>query len=540
MTHPPAAATDVVRLAALDEYEILDTAPEPEFDDIVALACRLCVAPVGLISFVDRDRQWFKARCNFDPPETDLSRSVCAHVVATGQLLVVEDLALDTRTRANPLVCEAPHIRFYAGAPLVTPSGQVLGSLCVIDHQPRPGGLDAEQTEDLLRLARQVMRLLEMRKVLLRRGHAVLGARRDSLVLRERLRASEAEISERRQSEQRQEALIAIGDALHQSHTREAATAAVTQLLVETLGAARAGIGLRAPGASGVDIVAERLREGAVDPDPHGLEILRAGEVRVQRGVTDEAGAQIAIGLREQEPMEGVLFVRDDGPREWSKAEVMFVQSVADRVSVSLAKRAALAKRELLARELEHRMKNTLSVVQALAAQTLRGLDDHGALERLMRRLQALGKAHEVLLQESWSSAPIRPLVEASLALHGMDGRFEVAGPEMMLSPRATLSTSLLLHELGTNACKYGALSVPAGQVAVSWHMEYPPGGEAVFVLDWHERGGPPAEPPRRHGFGSRLIRAGLIGIGGGALDYAPQGLTATFTAPLAAMTDAS
>jgi two-component sensor histidine kinase len=548
MTPAPEVARDPDRLAALDEYDILDTVPEAEFDDLVTLACHLCAAPIGLISFVDRDRQWFKARHNFALPETDLGHSVCAHAVARGELLVIEDLAADPRTCTNPLVIDEPAVRFYAGAPLITPAGQVLGTICVIDHQPRPGGLRTDQAEDLVRLARQVMGLLEMRRVLLRRSRAVLGARRDSLVLRERLRASEAEIDERRSSERRQEALIAIGDALHASGSREASITAASRLLVETLGTARAGVGLRPVGADHLDIIADWVRPGLQSlVGRHklcalrGAGGLRPGRISVRRNAAAEAGgAQIAIGLREQEPLEGVLFVQSDGPRDWSRAEMLFVQSVADRLSVSLAKRAALAKRELLARELEHRMKNTLSVVQALAAQTLRGLDDRGALDRLMRRLQALGKAHEVLLQESWSSAPIRPLVEASLALHGMDGRFEIAGPEMMLSPRATLSTSLLLHELGTNACKYGALSVPTGQVSVVWHIERPDDGDPVFVLGWCERGGPPARAPQHNGFGSRLIRAGLVGIGGGTLDYAPEGLTASFTAPVAAMTDAS
>ena len=145
------------RLAALRALDILDTPPERGFDDIVHLARRLCSAPVALVSLVDRDRQWFKARAGFPPCETDLDRSVCKFVLTEPGVLQIPDLTRDPRTRANPLVTGEPHLRFYAGAPLRTPEGQVLGSLCVIDHVPRPRGLSPEQVEDLEALARQVM-----------------------------------------------------------------------------------------------------------------------------------------------------------------------------------------------------------------------------------------------------------------------------------------------------------------------------------------------------------------------------------------------
>ena len=160
------------RLAALAAFEVLDTPPERGFDDIVHLARRLCAAPVALISLVERDRQWFKARDGFPPCETDLDRSVCKFVLAEAGVLQIPDLTRDPRTRANPLVTDAPHLRFYAGAPLRTPEGHVLGSLCVIDHVPRPGGLTAEQVEDLEALARQVMDQLLLRRSLSDRDRA--------------------------------------------------------------------------------------------------------------------------------------------------------------------------------------------------------------------------------------------------------------------------------------------------------------------------------------------------------------------------------
>ena len=163
---PPAAlASDPVRLSALASYDILDTMPEAGFDDVVEIARAVCEARAALVSFVGDDRQWFKALIGLEPCRTGLDSSVCVHAIAVppGELLVIGDLARDRRTAANPLVTGEPRIRFYAGAPLRTPQGEVLGSLCVLDVRPRPEGLTPIQEATLRALARQVMSLLELR-----------------------------------------------------------------------------------------------------------------------------------------------------------------------------------------------------------------------------------------------------------------------------------------------------------------------------------------------------------------------------------------
>ncbi|MHC2109227.1 GAF domain-containing protein [Methylobacterium sp. CM6246] len=164
MTTIPYAVTDPARLAALAAYDILDTLPEQGFDDVVRLATRLCATPVALVSLVAIDRQWFKARVGFPHCETDLDSSVCKFALVEPDLLVIPDLTADPRTMANPLVTGEPYIRFYAGAPLRSLEGQVLGSLCVIDTAPRAKGLTPEQADDLRALGRQVASLLEMRR----------------------------------------------------------------------------------------------------------------------------------------------------------------------------------------------------------------------------------------------------------------------------------------------------------------------------------------------------------------------------------------
>jgi PAS domain S-box-containing protein len=153
------------RLDALADYEILDTEAEQGFDDIVELASQFCETPVALVSLVAEERQWFKARIGFEPCETPIGQSVCAHALDRTDPLVIPDLTLDPRTKGNPLVTGEPFIRFYAGAPLVTPGGVVVGTLCVIDRLPRPQGLKPDQLLALQALARQVVAQLELRKL---------------------------------------------------------------------------------------------------------------------------------------------------------------------------------------------------------------------------------------------------------------------------------------------------------------------------------------------------------------------------------------
>jgi len=155
-----------LRISVLHALNILDTPAEAGFDDIVRLVAEACDTPVALVSFVDVDRQWFKAKIGFNGCETPLDQSVCAHVVREKTLIVIPDLREDPRTKANTLVTADPHIRFYAGAPLITPGGEVLGSLCVIDDKPRAAGLTERQANTLVALARQVMIQLELRQAL--------------------------------------------------------------------------------------------------------------------------------------------------------------------------------------------------------------------------------------------------------------------------------------------------------------------------------------------------------------------------------------
>ncbi len=141
---------------------MLDTAPEPALDAIVALAARICDAPIALISLVDDQRQWFKSRIGFGPQETPRDVSFCGHAILQPGLFVVPDATRDERFAHNPLVVEAPHIRSYAGAPLITPDGDAIGTLCVMDTKPHE--LAPDQRDTLQMLSVQVMAQLELRR----------------------------------------------------------------------------------------------------------------------------------------------------------------------------------------------------------------------------------------------------------------------------------------------------------------------------------------------------------------------------------------
>ena len=150
------------RLKILWQYEVLDTVPEEVFDDLTELAARICEAPIALISLVDENRQWFKSKFGTDVTETSRDISFCAYAITQPDLFIVPDATLDERFANNPLVTSEPKIRFYAGAPLITPDGYALGTLCVIDKVPRE--LRLEQKQALRILAHHVVSQLELRR----------------------------------------------------------------------------------------------------------------------------------------------------------------------------------------------------------------------------------------------------------------------------------------------------------------------------------------------------------------------------------------
>ncbi len=239
--------------------------------------------------------------------------------------------------------------------------------------------------------------------------------------------------------------------------------------------------------------------------------------------------------------------LRADGVRIWGTEVVTplqdgngeahgFLKILRDRTD----QKREEEQRRLLVAELNHRVKNTLAVIQSLVVQTARGADSADALRKALEaRLDALATAHDLLTREAWRGAMLADLVHATLAPYTEDSaRVSIGGPELWLLPNAALALNMALHELGANAAKYGALSTPGGRVGVNWSLDPPavaPGDGVVLDLLWREHDGPvvPLLPTR--GFGSRLIEDTLTYQLGGTvhLSFEPEGVQCRFLLPL-------
>ena len=180
------------RLRVLWQYDVLDSVPEEVFDDLTELAARICEAPIALITLVDEDRQWFKSKVGVSISETSRDISFCGHAIGQHDLFIVADATKDERFAHNPLVTSDPQIRFYAGAPLITPDGHALGTLCVIDKVPRE--LRPDQKTALRVLARHVMTQLELR----RRSHELARAHEERNEVQSQLEKARAELAKLR------------------------------------------------------------------------------------------------------------------------------------------------------------------------------------------------------------------------------------------------------------------------------------------------------------------------------------------------------
>src|ERR1035438_7150770 len=156
----PLPTHETERLAALKSYHVLDTAAEQSYDDIIALAAQTCEVPIAMVSLVDEARQWFKSKVGLEQQQTSREVAFCAHAILQHEPFIVRDAVKDSRFAENPLVTGEPHIRFYAGFPLINPEGLALGTLCVIDHEARQ--LSMGQVKAMQALSRQVMALLEL------------------------------------------------------------------------------------------------------------------------------------------------------------------------------------------------------------------------------------------------------------------------------------------------------------------------------------------------------------------------------------------
>ncbi len=474
----------------LAPFDILDSGQETSYDDIAILAAHICGTPISYVSFVEGSRQWFKARFGFDMTENTLENSFCRYTLQQASTLVIPDLSHDQRTASHALVKDAPNLRFYAGALLQTENAEILGTVCVMDVQPHPGGLSREQQAALEALARQVGELLQLRRSL-----------RERDIARAQSNASE----------QRYKAVF---------------NSAVDQavIIIDPSGK-----------IAEWNVGAERMF-GWTTADAAGLDVEQLIDV--------ETDAQPTLANALQQPLlhDERQLRRRNGEQFWARVETMplqlidggnsgFVKIIRD----NSAQRQVEALREAMTGELAHRIKNTMSIVRSMASQSFAAPPHAVPLKAYELRLQALGAAHDILLKRDWEAGSLAGLIAAALAPHAATHQISLHGEDIDVSPFAAVSVSMLIHELATNAIKYGALSSSTGRVKVEWRVDHN-SDEAMMSMWWRENGGPPAKQPTSQGFGSRLIRSGLAGARQVELDFKATGLEATFKAPLSSL----
>lgn len=484
---------------------ILSDVPTQSFEDVAHLAAELCQTTHAVLCLVQDGALHLHACYSRATDRLHLDDTACDGLIDHDGVFVVPDLQQDPQLSRSLIAAGAVQARFYAAMPLRTTRGTVLGSLCVLDPEPRSIGLTSAQQACLASLARQTVTLLE-------NSHAA---------------------QERRSQQSADEA------ALHKVQDQLRLAVAATDLGIFDYdlitgdlvwdARVRALFGLPPEAPVTYDIFLARLH-----PDDCSFvdQAVQAALDPAGDGTYDVAYR--AIGLT-------------DGVERWigAKGQAFFAQGRATRFigtarDISDVKRAEEHQR-LLTGELQHRIKNTLAMVQAIANQTLRSAKDlDEAREAFAGRLISLGRAHDILTQVSWTTAPIGEVIEGALCVHRQTHvpRIRISGPNVLLAAKPALSLALALHELATNAAKYGALSNDSGTVDLRWRVVHE-ADEPRFCLTWSEQGGPPiVEPPVRRGFGSRLIERSFAPESGGTvlLTYPPTGLICRIEAPLASM----
>ena len=519
----------VLRAKALADLMVLDSAEEQVFDDLAFVAAGVCGVPIALITLLDTDRQWFKARYGLDVAETEIEHSVCRIDIERGDFLEIMDLTADSRTRANPLVTGERHFRAYAGAPLMLRSGVVVGRLCVVDTIARPKAMGEKEKAMLQALARLASENLELRRVA-RASDRMAGL---------------------------QTALVEIGETIRGNRDAGQMAFATAGIVGRALSVDRAGFGSVDDAAETIDVetdwtapgvasIAGRHRLDAFrslrDPVAHGEPVVVWDAARDKRTALAAQSAMrvgvrslVDMPVRDQDRTIALFFVHSAHPRSWPPEEIAFLRSAADRLEAGVAQHRAEQQQGVINGEIAHRLKNTLTMVQAIASQTLRTVADHEAVYAFKRRLFALGAAHDALLAANWTQADLRTIADTVLETVGFADRCTLEGPPVALGPRAAVSFSLIVHEFLTNALKYGALSNDTGEISLSWSIATSE-AEDLLMVRWQESGGPFVTTPVRRGFGSKLISLGLAGTGGVHLRYDRSGFSAHLQASLRAL----
>lgn len=494
--HVRRVINDPDRLQVLVSLETLDTTPDTDFDRLSRISAHIFGAQTSLVALIDRDRQWFRACFGLTGvSETPTQDAFCAHTIALPadqDVLVVLDATQDERFRDNALVTGWPHIRFYAGAAIVV-AGQKIGSLCVIDGQPREAVDPAllEQLVDLAGLASALFALKNEARVRAKTAAALLREEwRHALTLEAGkvgswvwdVRSGDVACNDtfRRMYD------LPEGDAIR-FETVLAATHPDDRAAVQS--------GIEASFKDGVDFAVE--------------------------GRAAASGRWLT--------MRGRVYQRD--------ADGVPLVMMGASIDISESKQSAEQTRHLL-RELNHRVKNTLAMIQSVARQTIRqNPDPQDFTETFSGRLRTISDMHVLLADHDWTGVQLLEVIGAQFGsrFRTHPDRAEVRGEDVTLPADHALGLGLILHELTTNAHRYGAWATDRGVVRIEWAIESAP--TRGLRLIWRERGGPRVSEPTELGLGVRLINRSLAKVLDSEvkLAFEPDGVVAEIWLPLEA-----
>ena len=495
------------RLLAL--YDLAGAREEGVLDDLVAFAAELCAVPTALVSVVEPTAQWFLSRVGTDLNGTPRSQSFCAHAMLGDRMMEVQDATQDPRFAENPLVTGAPHIRFYAGAPLTTREAVPLGAICVIDDAPREG-LTSFQAQGMEILATTAMARLDAR------------------------RAAREQREQRRSAAQARAALV---DSEARFHT-----------LADTM----------------PQMVWSTLPDGFHDYyNARWYEFTGAPP-----GTTDGAGWNNMFhpddqdrawqvwrhSLETGDPYQIEYRLRHfDGTYRWVLGRALPIRNTAGEITRWFGtctdiheQKLALEEREVISQELSHRIKNIFAVIGGLIQVAARAHPTLAPLAvDLRQRIAALGRAHDFVRPHSPNSRPsahqdsLRGLLDELLAPYQSrpGERVTITGVDLPVDDRAATPLALLFHELATNASKYGAMSTAQGHVTIDISTS----GTQSRVI-WREDGGPLIDTEiKPAGFGSQLIELSAVRQLGGTVsrDWRVDGLELVLDVPIASFSRA-
>ncbi|MCF3641419.1 GAF domain-containing protein [Rhizobium sp. TRM95111] len=482
---------DTARLEALAAARDALSSPDADFDEIAALAAGLFGAPIALVTLLGATDQWFVSRHGTNQLMAPSADSFCSRLLIQRDVLVVLDASAEEAFRSLPSVGNPSKLRFYAGAPILR-GDQIVGTVCVFDTVSRQEiACDlVERLRGLGRLASSVMRLKEEARA------RALDA--DAVSRQERRHAMALDAAN-------------VGSWLWNIRTGEVSGNAALRDMLEL--------------EDGREISARRVF-AAIDPlDRHAT----LGRLRAALSSGKEYD-----GLFRVRPSGRWLLGRGRVHERDAQGRPLFFLGINLDVTES---QATAERMRTLLRELNHRVKNTLAMLQSLARQTLRQTSNPAEfMEAFAGRLQAISEGHGLLSDHEWGTIRLNELLRAQLLpyVEDYDRQIEIHKDEVRLGPDQAIGLGLVLHELTTNARRFGALSVPRGKVVITARVAEED-GEQVLHMTWHETGGPAVRPPRHRGFGSILIERSLDKVLGSSVhvEFLPQGLTAVIRLPL-------